>query len=66
MYQASRLKFMDYFFYAIVEAENVAADDMVGCMNLCGGDNNSSPQWSNKCCAEIKSSNGYSYSNDND
>jgi len=34
-------------------------------MNICGG--NSNPQkpnysgvWSNKCCAEIKSSNGYS------
>ena len=28
MTSASRLKFMDYFYYAIVEGENVGANDM--------------------------------------
>ena len=42
-----RMKFFNYFFYAVVGGENLS-DSAEGCMEECGlGD------WQEKCCAAV-------------
>lgn len=43
-----RVKFMDYFFYALVGGSDVSVNDVGTCVQECG-----KAEWANKCCATV-------------